>query len=153
MYPYNIYPIFGMKIQFWCIIMVADDDNVKFADEKPKETTSERVKQFAEESEISSDYTQTDEFLQAVQKRPWLNLTLRYVLAILVVIVAFWLYLAIDSIVWPRTTNIHLVLSCNHNSGSASWFRTWFTCYNYFGNDSRNLDYTTSGTIYQSNHQ
>jgi len=100
MYPYNIYPIFGMRIQFWCIIMLKDDDNVKFTYEKQNKATSERAKQF-EESEISSDDTQTDEFLQAVEKRPWLNLTLRYVGAILVVILAFWLYLVITALFGP----------------------------------------------------
>ena len=100
MYPYNIYPIFGMRIQFWCIIMLKDDNNVKFADEKQKDATSKRAKQF-EESEISSDFTQTDEFLQAIQKHSWLNLTLRYVLSILVVIVVFWLYLALTALFGP----------------------------------------------------
>ena len=49
MYPYNKYPIFGMRNLFWCIIMVRDDDNVKFEDKKHNKATSERSKQFAEE--------------------------------------------------------------------------------------------------------
>ena len=100
MYPYNIYPIFGMRIQFWCIIMLKDDDNVKLAYEKEKKVASERAKQF-EESEISSDVTQTDEFLQAVQNRSWLNLTLRYVLSILVVMVSFGLYFVLTALFGP----------------------------------------------------
>jgi len=81
--------------------MVAADDNVKFTYEKQKKATSKRVKQFAEETEISSNDTQTNEFLQVVEKSPWMNLTLRYVGAILVVILAFWLYLAITTLFGP----------------------------------------------------
>ena len=80
--------------------MVRNDNNTKIADEKQKKATSERTKKF-EKSEISSDITQTDEFLHAIQKRPWLNLTLRYVLSILAVIIAFWLYLAFTALFGP----------------------------------------------------
>ena len=93
MNPYDIYLILSMRI-FWCMIMVKDD-------EKQEKNTSGRVKQFAEESEISYDNKQTNKFLQPVQKRPWLNLTLRYVLAILAVILAFWLYLTITTLFGP----------------------------------------------------
>ncbi len=90
-----------MIIQFWCIIMVRDDDNIKFADEKQNKPTSERIQQFAEDLEISSDNTRTNKVLHQIQKRPWLNLTLRYFGAILVVILAFWLYLALTALFGP----------------------------------------------------
>ncbi|SCG86238.1 sensor histidine kinase [Methanobacterium congolense] len=80
--------------------MLKDDNNVKLAYEKEKKVASERAKQF-EESEISSDVTQTDEFLQAVQNRSWLNLTLRYVLSILVVMVSFGLYFVLTALFGP----------------------------------------------------
>ena len=90
-----------MIIQFWCIIMVRDDDNIKFADEKQNKPTSERIEQFAEDLEISRDDTRTNKVLQQIQKRPWLNLTLRYFGAILVVILSFWLYLALTALFGP----------------------------------------------------
>ena len=90
-----------MIIQFWCIIMVRDDDNIKFADEKQNKPYSERIEQFAEDLEISRDDTRTNKVLHQIQKRPWLNLTLRYFGAILVVILAFWLYLALTALFGP----------------------------------------------------
>ena len=90
-----------MVIQFWCIIMVRDDDNIKFADEKQNKPTSKRIEQFAEDLEISRDDTRTNKVLHQIQKRPWLNLTLRYFGAILVVILAFWLYLALTALFGP----------------------------------------------------
>ena len=90
-----------MRIQFWCIIMVRDDNNIKLADEKQDKPPSERLSQFAEDLEISSEDTSTDELLHQIQKRPWMNLTLRYVLSILAVIVSFWLYLALTELFGP----------------------------------------------------
>ncbi len=81
--------------------MVRDDVKVKISDEEQKKNPSERTKQFPDELEISTYDTRTDEFLHHVQKRPWLNLTLRYVVAILVVMVAFWLYLAMTALFGP----------------------------------------------------
>ena len=87
-----------MRIQFWCIIMVRDDNNIKLADEEQDKPPSELLPQFAEDLEISRDDTRTDKLLHQIQKRPWLNLTLRYVLSILVVIVSFWLYLVLTEL-------------------------------------------------------
>ncbi|WP_052374123.1 PAS domain S-box protein [Methanobacterium sp. SMA-27] len=81
--------------------MVRDDDNIKFADENQNKPTSERIQEFAEDLEISSNDTRTNEVLHQIQKRPWLNLTLRYFGAILVVILAFWLYLALTALFGP----------------------------------------------------
>ena len=86
---------------FWCIIMVRDDDKVKIADKKQEKIPSESVKQFAEDLEISSDGTRTDQFLHTVQKRPWMNFTLRYVGAILLVILALWLYMVLTALFGP----------------------------------------------------
>ena len=90
-----------MKIQFWCIIMVRDDNNIKLANEEQDKPPSKRVPQFAEDLEISRDDTRTDELLHQIRKRPWMNLMLRYVLSILVVIVSFWLYLALTALFGP----------------------------------------------------
>ncbi|MBZ2166778.1 PAS domain S-box protein [Methanobacterium spitsbergense] len=81
--------------------MVRDDNNIKFADEEQNKPPSERVPQFAEDLEISSEDTRTTEVLHEIQKRPWLNLALRYVSAILVVILAFWLYSALTALFGP----------------------------------------------------
>jgi len=66
-----------------------------------------------------------------------------YVFAILVVILVFWIY-GIDRIVWPWTTNIH-ILSRNHNSGSTSWLKTGLINHHYFGNGSRNTVLVSQG--------
>jgi len=81
--------------------MVGDDDNVKSSNEKQKKKPSERSKLFIEELESSNYKTRTDEFLHTIQKRPWVNLTLRYIFAILTVILALWLYLAMTAIYGP----------------------------------------------------
>ena len=50
------------------------------------------LQQSDEDLEVFSEDTRLNEFRHAIRKRPWLNLVLRYGAAILVVIVAFWLY-------------------------------------------------------------
>lgn len=62
--------------------------------------TPRRAKQLGE-SEISRDLTPTNKFLQAIQKRFWLNLTLRYGSSILVVIVSFLLYWELTALFGP----------------------------------------------------
>jgi PAS domain S-box-containing protein len=74
--------------------MVKSDEMV---DEEQKQKPLERIKQAGEELEISNEDTRVNELLQAVRKRTWVNLAVRYGAAILVVILAFWLYLAMIS--------------------------------------------------------
>ncbi len=76
------------------------DDKVKITDDKRKKKTSELGKQF-NDSEISSNNTRVDESLQFVNKRPWLNLTLRYIAAVMVVVLAFWLYYVMTALFGP----------------------------------------------------
>ena len=71
-------------------------DKLKIADEKQKQP-SERDKQFAEDLEISSNDTQTNNLIHAVQNHPWLNFVLRYGGAVIAVLVALWLYLEITA--------------------------------------------------------
>ena len=76
------------------------DDKVKIADEQKKRKPSELGKQF-NDSEISSDNTRVNDVFKRVNKRPWLNLTLRYITAVVVVVVAFWLYYVMTAIFGP----------------------------------------------------
>ncbi len=71
-------------------------DKLKIADEKQKQPL-ERDKQFAEDLEISSNDTQTNNLIHAVQNHPWLNFVLRYGGAVIAVLVALWLYLEITA--------------------------------------------------------
>ncbi len=52
----------------------------------------ERENDALKSSPASVEDTRLNESLQTIQERPWLNLALRYSAAILVVIIAFWLY-------------------------------------------------------------
>ncbi len=81
--------------------MAKDDDKVKITPEEQKREQSERVNQFAEESEALSDDSQTDEFINVFQNHPRLNLTSRYIGAILAVIVAFGLYMVMTAFLGP----------------------------------------------------
>ena len=80
--------------------MARDTDKVKSTDEKLNKKSSKRVSQIGEKLEVSRDETQTDYFLQ-VSQNPWLNLTLRYLTSVVAVIIAFWLYFFITSILGP----------------------------------------------------
>lgn len=68
--------------------MVKSDEKI---DEEQKQKPLEQIKQLAEG-------TLFNEFLHTIQKHQWLNLAFRYGAAILVVILAFWLYSAMT--VW-----------------------------------------------------
>ncbi|HEX7468097.1 MAG TPA: PAS domain S-box protein [Methanobacterium sp.] len=81
--------------------MVRDDDKVKITHDEQERKPSGRVKQFAEESEVSSDDTQTDELINVFQNHPRLNLTSRYIGAILAVFVALWLYMVMTAFFGP----------------------------------------------------
>ena len=39
--------------------------------------------------------------MKDVKKRPWLNLTLRYILAVIIVLIAFWLYFVMTGLFGP----------------------------------------------------
>jgi len=80
--------------------MVRDDDKVKFVDEEQKKNPSEKVNPYEEELENSREDIMSDDFLQVFQNR-WLNLSLGYIAAIIVVIIAFWLYFFLTSILGP----------------------------------------------------
>ena len=81
--------------------MVRDNDKFKIADKKKKKKTSGLGKQFNNDIEISSDNSQANEILQVVRKRPWLNLTLRYIASVIVVIIALWLYFVMTLLFGP----------------------------------------------------
>ncbi|MFY9637445.1 MAG: DUF4118 domain-containing protein, partial [Methanobacterium sp.] len=81
--------------------MVRDDDKVKITHDEQKRKSSGRVKQFAEDSEASSDDTRADEFINVFQNHKRLNLTSRYIGAILAVIVAFGLYMVMTAFFGP----------------------------------------------------
>jgi len=78
--------------------MIKSDE---ISDEEQKQKSLERVKQSSDEFEISNDDTRLNMFLQAVHTRPWLNLAVRYGAAIVVVIVAFLLYMALTKLFGP----------------------------------------------------
>jgi PAS domain S-box-containing protein len=80
--------------------MVRDDDKVKISDGKQVKKPLERVKQMDNNSEISGA-TRTDEILSDIKKRPFINLTLRYVGAVIVVIIAFLLYFVMTELLGP----------------------------------------------------
>jgi PAS domain S-box-containing protein len=80
--------------------MVSDDDKVKFIDEKQMKNPSERVNSSKEELENSREGILADDFLH-VFKNPLYNLLLGYIAAVIVVIVAFWLYFFLTTILGP----------------------------------------------------
>jgi PAS domain S-box-containing protein len=80
--------------------MVRDTDKVKSTDEKHNKKSSKRVNHLGEELEVSRDEPRSDDFLQ-VSQNPWLNLTLRYLTSVMAVVIAFWLYFFITSILGP----------------------------------------------------
>ena len=80
--------------------MVRDDDKIKINDGKSKEKPLERVKQKNNDLEISN-VTRTDEILDDINKRPFMNLILRYVGAIIIVLIAFWLYFVMTDVFGP----------------------------------------------------
>ena len=81
--------------------MVRDDNKIKISDEKPMKNTSDRIKQ--DDTDIKDlDYDiRVNEILKDVKKRPWLNLTLRYILAVIIVLIAFWLYFVMTDLFGP----------------------------------------------------
>jgi PAS domain S-box-containing protein len=72
--------------------MVRDNNKIKIADEKPMKSRSKSVKPDDNDIKNLDDDTRVDMILKDVKKRPWLNLTLRYILSVIVVLIAFGLY-------------------------------------------------------------
>jgi PAS domain S-box-containing protein len=81
--------------------MVRDTDNAKIADEEQEKKPSERVNPRDNDLESSRGKTKADDILHVLQNSSRLNLTLRYLAAIMVVVIAFWLYYFITSILGP----------------------------------------------------
>ena len=77
------------------------DDIFKITNEENQKESPGQINQFVDDLDGSSNNTSTNRFLQAYRKNSWMNLTLRYIAAILIVIIAFWLYLVITSLVGP----------------------------------------------------
>ncbi len=73
----------------------------KMSDKEQKQKSLERVKQSNDEVKISNNDTRLHMFLQTVQTHPWLNLAVRYGAAIIVVIVAFFLYMTLTKLFGP----------------------------------------------------
>ncbi len=78
--------------------MVRNNNKNKIADEKPTKNHLERVKHDDDDIKNLGDDTRVNMILKDVKKRPWLNLTLRYVLAVIVVLIAFWLYFVMTNL-------------------------------------------------------
>ncbi|MDD3984926.1 MAG: DUF4118 domain-containing protein [Methanobacterium sp.] len=72
--------------------MVKDEGNVKFANEKRKKTSLERVKEFVEDLDISTDDTIINKILHIHQEHRGIHLILHYMGSILMVLMAFLLY-------------------------------------------------------------
>ena len=81
--------------------MVRDENKIKIADEKPMKNRSQHVKQDDNDIEDLGDDTRVNEIFKDIKKRPWLNLTLRYILAVIIVLFAFWSYFVITDLFGP----------------------------------------------------
>ncbi|MGB9202221.1 PAS domain S-box protein [Methanobacterium sp.] len=76
------------------------DDIVKITDEENQQKSSGQI-HFIRNLESSTDNTRTNKFLKTSEKNNWMNLMLRYIFAIIIALIAFWLYLILTHILGP----------------------------------------------------